>query len=85
MKDDKVGGCGISWLWFDQYDKFNNACLVHDAAFDQHEAGAPTVSRKEVDQAFLKVMLRESRGNPALVAKAYAYYTIVRAVGWVWW
>lgn len=85
MKDDPAKGCGISWLWFDKYDAFKGACLLHDNAFDQHAAGEPTVSRKEVDKAFLEVMLRESEGKPLQTAKAYTYYTIVRAVGWLWW
>lgn len=86
MPSDNKDGCGIAWLWFDEYDKYRNACLVHDHNYVSNEQPEPTVAdRKEVDQAFLRVMLTQSQGKPLSVAKAYLYYTIVRSVGWLWW
>lgn len=86
MPSDNKSGCGIDWLWFDEYDRMKNACQVHDYNYVSNEQPEPTVaSRKDVDQAFLRVMLAHSQGQPVAVAKAYFYYGIVRLVGGLWW
>lgn len=85
MKEDQKEGCGISWLFFDAYDQFSAQCQIHDAEFRLNDEGFQTKTRKEVDKMFLQIMLSESQGKPLSVAKAYLYYTIVRAVGWAWW
>lgn len=85
MSSDNKEGCGIGWLFFDAYDEFSPGCKIHDAEFRLQDEGFQAKTRKEVDKMFLQIMLNESQGKPASVAKAYLYYTIVRSVGWLWW
>lgn len=86
MRRDERQGCGISWLWLTPpCDPMAPACLYHDRLYDgKNEFG---LTRKQADKEFLQAMLfvaglNKSRGQKA---RAYFYYGIARAAGWLWW
>lgn len=82
--------CGDSRIWGRPGDIFADACSLHDFHYQRKhdevaEGEAVTWARKDVDAAFLRLMLVRAGENKALKAQAYFYYGVVRAVGWLWW
>lgn len=87
---DQKTECGDSRLWGRPEDVFDSACKFHDYHYqrkhDQAGTEEPvTYARKDIDRGFLDIALRESQGSKYLQCRAYAYYGLIRAVGWLWW
>jgi hypothetical protein len=96
MDNDPKTECGDSRVWGRPDDLFDEACTFHDYHYQRKHAlstgdhveqdGATFVlwTRKDVDKAFLEMMLAKAQTLRDRL-QAYAYYGIVRAVGWHWW
>lgn len=77
--------CGIGPLSTGEDDPFIRMCEIHDKSFVLKEQGQETLSRKEVDDRFLRAMLIRAGDNWRLRARAYLYYGIARAFGGPFW
>ena len=87
MVADKKDRCGVGLLSSDASDPFIDACKWHDRAYVDKENKISILSRKQVDEQFLKQMLLIASGRKRLVIKAYAYYYAARLFGgylWKW-
>lgn len=86
MKDDKFEGCGIKdILATDSSDPFHKACVTHDKAYEKGSVMQKMSSRKQADDIFLAQCLEIAGSCWPLKVKAYVYYGIIRAVGWLYW
>lgn len=83
MKDDPAEGCGYSPLIVNKVFA-KHACDWHDKTYLKGSWHQENLSRKEVDQHFLKQMLLLAN-TPWRRLRAYAMYGIVRAVGGIFW
>lgn len=63
----KFGPCP----WHD--DAYNNRAYWESQGWD----------RESIDKYFLDLMLFVARDNEELICKAYAYYSVVRSTGWI--
>jgi len=76
-------GCGYGIFCTGPDDPFISACHLHDYEYMQHHTGEISDTREQVDERFLRRMLliAHNQGSSYLVARAYAFYYCVRAVG----
>ena len=80
-----ICGAGIASTGDD--DPFVPACSWHDLQYRRKENKKTQLSRREVDNHFLKQMLEIANGSWRLKAKAYLYYSVARLFGgplWKW-
>jgi|DEB0MinimDraft_10_1074344.scaffolds.fasta_scaffold37715_3 hypothetical protein len=89
MGDNKIR-CGYRWFatdkifkWLGTTDPMLPACTLHDALYDN----AGSLTRKQVDDLFLRRMLVEATtvNSSWMKAQAYVYYGLARAFGWLVW
>lgn len=86
MIDDPAVGCGISKIWLTPPDDvFATACAWHDAAYESGSPEQMLMTRKAVDQSFLKKMLLVAGWNVLLQLRAYLFYRLVRLFGGKYW
>ena len=83
MRDTPGTGCGIFPVLIND-GCMGPACAWHDAAYTSGSWHQANMTRKEVDEWFLRLMLTCAK-TPLERARAYGYYAIVRAVGGIWW
>ena len=84
-KDDDYTGCGISRIWAtDKSDPLFPACEAHDYLYSD-EGQNVKLTRKEADQILLYKGLFIAKDNIKLRFRAYLYYAIARALGWLYW
>lgn len=85
MKDDPTEGCGYA-LTFRGWMK--KACGYHDEAYLERSDAQKWLTRRDVDDAFLRdLLLASKRGRFQIGKRAFSYlaYGVVRAVGhWFW-
>lgn len=85
MKDDPTTGCGYGVTFRGWASK---ACGIHDAAYLKGSDAQKWLTRKEVDDAFLRDLKQRARKTRfpigALVA-AQVMYGAVRLFGGVFW
>lgn len=85
MKDDPNLGCGYWITWRGWMKK---ACEAHDPAYVEGSDAQKWLSRKDVDDAFLRDLLLASRKGRFQIGKkilSYISYGVVRAVASVLW
>lgn len=76
--------CGVGIFATDEFDCFRLACAVHDNFYTKRDFfEARGWTRLKMDNYFLELMLEECRGDCFKKAKAYYYYSLVRAIGWL--
>ncbi len=86
VADDK-DRCGVGSFSTDSDDPFSAACEWHDLQYRRKEDKKSILSRKRVDEQFLKQMLEIAGDSWKLKAKAYFYYRVARLFGgplWKW-
>ncbi len=77
-------GCGI-WPLLLEKTRFYPACSWHDVAYTTDSWAQKNLTRKQVDDWFLKQNLLIAGDNKYHRARAYLFYGIARAVGALWW
>lgn len=85
MKDDPTEGCGY-WITFRGW--MNRACKPHDSAYLENSDAQKWLSRKDVDDAFLRdLLLASKRGRFQIGKRAFSYvaYGVVRLVAGIFW
>lgn len=87
--EDRCGIWPFSTDWFGE-DEFHQACKLHDNLFVQNELGITSLTRLDADRVFLRKMLSvadmyEGAARWGLRTKAYVYYGLARAFGWIAW
>lgn len=85
VPDDDYEGCGISPVATGKEDPFFDACAWHDKAYLDQSWAQRNKDRAEIDARFLDQMLLIAKGNWALIARAYLYYSLARAFGSRFW
>lgn len=83
ITDDTHVGIGI-WPFIINDPVLLPAAQWHDQAYTKHSWQQAHLSRKEVDEHFLALMLMccETRAQRA---RAQVYYQVSRALGWMFW
>lgn len=87
MVADKKDRCGVGAFSTGDSDPFKFACDWHDRAYVTKEAKKSILSRKQVDEQFLKQMLLIAGERKGLRLRAYSYYYAARLFGgylWKW-
>ena len=82
---DTYNGCGITPFCTGPNDIFYDACEWHDNQYSLQHQGQCEFSRNFVDKHFLIMMLEIAGLSKTLQTRAYAYYSIARCLGWIWW
>lgn len=86
MRDDCHTGCGIWPFITGANDPLIPACSWHDSAYmknsSQQQMG---LTRKQIDDCFLRQMLLIAGSCSGLKLRAQMYYRIVRLLGSLWW
>lgn len=85
MKDDTHDGCGYG-ITFRGWMK--KVCAPHDDAYLQGSDAQKWLSRYDVDRAFLRDALNQSRMGQFKFGKrmfSYLAYGVVRLVGGIFW
>lgn len=77
--------CGLPGLNTGPNDPLLAACRKHDIYYIWHDARKTALNRGQVDLEFLDLALKLAGDNRALRLRAYTYYGIIRAVGWLPW
>jgi len=81
--------CGVGPLETDQHDTMTAACAWHDNQYINQKLHGGEGLRAGIDSEFLDKMLTLNDfhdGGTLGAVKAYTYYGLVRAFGWIpWW
>jgi hypothetical protein len=85
IPDDTHIGCGVYPLITSEKDPMLPACAWHDKAYVEGSWQQHFMTRKEVDDEFLRRMLELAGSSLLLKARAYTYYGLVRACGGPFW
>lgn len=83
MSDSEPDECGIKPITFRGWVK--EQCRWHDLAYIKGSWHQLNMTRKQVDEHFLRMMLEDAQGNIPKRVASYVMYGVVRAVGWMWW
>lgn len=83
MSDNEPCGCGIWPFVFRGWMK--TACEWHDTAYIEGSWAQGLLTRKQVDLAFLGMLLELAGDNKLKQLAAYSAYRVVRLLGWIWW
>jgi hypothetical protein len=86
MSDKEPDRCGICPFTFGGWAVA--ACIWHDQAYTEGSWHQANMTRKEVDDYFLVLLLYEANQGsyrPLKKSQAYIMYGFVRAFGSYWW
>ena len=83
--EDPTVACGVWPFTTGPNDPMLNACAWHDKAYEEGSWYQEHMTRREVDQMFLSQMLIIAKDSKTLKLRAYTYYAVVRALGWMFW
>lgn len=86
MSDSEPDRCGICPFTFGGWAL--SACIWHDQAYEAGSWHQKNLSRKQVDDHFLEMLLelsKRGRFQAGKRAQSYIMYSWVRAFGSYWW
>lgn len=83
MSDNEPDECGIKPLTFRGWVK--NQCAWHDRAYVKGSWHQLNLSRKQVDEHFLTMMLEDAQGNIPKRVASYVMYGLTRIFGGFFW